>query len=60
LKFAVRAGVGAEPLDVIGFNLAHLLERIEGRDRLDKLVFHPEWNVFRGQRKIQLRVVALE
>ena len=60
LKFAVRAGTGSEPLDVIGFNLAHLLERIEGRDRLDKLVFHPEWNVFRGQKKIQLRVVALE
>jgi single-stranded-DNA-specific exonuclease len=60
LKFAVRAGTGSEPLDAIGFNLAHLLGRIEGRDRLEKLVFHPEWNAFRGQKKIQLRVVALE
>jgi single-stranded-DNA-specific exonuclease len=58
LKFMVRAG--SEPLDAIGFNLGHLLDSIEGRDRLAKLVFHPEWNVFRGQRKIQLRVVALE
>jgi single-stranded-DNA-specific exonuclease len=58
LKFAVRSG--KEVLDVIGFNLAHLLPRLERRNRLDKLVFHPEWNVFRGQKKIQLRVVALE
>jgi single-stranded-DNA-specific exonuclease len=61
LKFAVRAGdAGAAPLDAIGFNLGFLLESLEGRDRLDKLVFHPEWNVFRGQKRIQLRVVALE
>jgi single-stranded-DNA-specific exonuclease len=58
LKFAVRAG--GETWDAIGFNLGHFLDQIEGRDRLDKLVFHPEWNSFKGQRKIQLRVVALE
>ncbi len=58
LKFAVRSG--AETLDAIGFNLGHLLGRLEGRNRLAKLVFHPEWNIFRGRRSIQLRVVALE
>lgn len=60
LKFAVQAHGSAMPLDAIGFNLGHLIDRFEGRDRLDKVVFHPEWNVFRGQKKIQLRVVALE
>jgi single-stranded-DNA-specific exonuclease len=58
LKFAVRAGSGT--WDAIGFNLGHLLPELERRDSLARLVFHPEWNVFRGQRKIQLRVVALE
>jgi single-stranded-DNA-specific exonuclease len=62
LKFAVRGGgkSGTEPLEAIGFNLAHLIDRIEGKDRLAKIVFYPEWNSFRGQRKIQLRVSALE
>jgi single-stranded-DNA-specific exonuclease len=62
LKFAVRGGgsAGSEPLEAIGFNLAHLLDRIEGKDRLARIVFYPEWNSFRGQRKIQLRVAALE
>jgi single-stranded-DNA-specific exonuclease len=60
LKFAVRAGAGGGALDAIGFNLGHLIDRVDGRDRLAKLVFHPEWNSFRGRRSIQLRVVALE
>jgi single-stranded-DNA-specific exonuclease len=58
LKFAVRSGTNV--LDAIGFNLGHLLPRFERRDRLAKLVFYPEWNTFRGQRRIQLRVAALE
>jgi single-stranded-DNA-specific exonuclease len=58
LKFAVR--VGATPLDAIAFNMGHMIDALEGRDRLAKLVFHPEWNVFRGQKRVQLRVVALE
>jgi single-stranded-DNA-specific exonuclease len=62
LKFAVRGGgaAGSEPLEAIGFNLAHLMDRVEGKDRLAKIVFYPEWNSFRGQRKIQLRVSAIE
>jgi single-stranded-DNA-specific exonuclease len=62
LKFAVRGGgrSGTEPLEAIGFNLATLIDRVEGKDRLAKIVFYPEYNSFRGQRKIQLRVVALE
>jgi single-stranded-DNA-specific exonuclease len=61
LKFAVRGGgAGSEPLEAIGFNLAHLLDRLEGKDRLARIVFYPEWNTFRGQRKIQLRVAAIE
>ncbi len=58
LKFAVRAGGVA--LDAIGFNLGHLLDRLEGRSRIDRLVFYPEWNTFRGRRNIQLRVAAVE
>jgi single-stranded-DNA-specific exonuclease len=58
LKFAVRVGSGT--LDAIGFNLGHLIGRVDGHDRIEKLVFHPEWNSFRGRRSIQLRVVALE
>jgi single-stranded-DNA-specific exonuclease len=58
LKFAVRAG--SDTWDAIGFNLAHLLDKVEGRNHLARLVFHPEWNVFKGQKRIQLRVVALE
>jgi hypothetical protein len=33
---------------------------LDHRDRLAKLVFHPEWNSFKGRRTIQLRVAALE
>lgn len=58
LKFAVRAGNAT--WDAIAFNMGHLLESLEERDRLARLVFHPEWNVFRGRKSIQLRVVALE
>lgn len=58
LKFAVRSG--AATWDAIGFNMAHLMDRVEGRDKLARLVFHPEWNVFRGRKSIQLRVAALE
>lgn len=58
LKFSVRAG--GISLDAIGFNLGHLIKRVEDRKRLDKLVFYPEWNTFRGRRSIQLRVAALE
>jgi single-stranded-DNA-specific exonuclease len=58
LKFAVRAG--SETLDAIGFNLGHLMGALDQRDRLSKLVFHPEWNTFKGRKSIQLRVVALE
>ena len=60
LKFAVQPEGANAPLDAIAFNLGHMMETLERRDRLDKLVFHPEWNIFRGQKKIQLRVVALE
>ncbi|HEX2613106.1 MAG TPA: hypothetical protein VHO02_05910, partial [Fibrobacteria bacterium] len=59
LKFAVRAGNG-NVLNAIGFNLGHMMDRVDGRDRLARIVFHPEWNSFRGRRSIQLRVVALE
>jgi len=60
LKFSVRAPGGGQTLDAIAFNLGHMLDGLEQRDRLKRLVFHPEWNVFRGQKRIQLRVVAIE
>ncbi len=58
LKFTVGApGAG---FDAIGFNLGYLREYVMERGRLARLAYYPEWNTFRGERKIQLRVIALE
>ncbi len=58
LKFSVREG--NQVLDAIGFNLGHLADWMRTRARIERLAFYPEWNVFRGTKRIQLRVTALE
>jgi single-stranded-DNA-specific exonuclease len=58
LKFAV--GSARASFDAIGFNLGHLLGYLQGRSRIAKLAYYPEWNTYRGSRRIQLRVVAIE
>jgi single-stranded-DNA-specific exonuclease len=58
LKFMVGAGRAA--FDAIAFNLGYLREYVLEKPRLAKIAFYPEWNTFRGERRIQLRVVALE
>lgn len=66
LKLAVGGThAGQAGFDAIGFNLGYLKSYLEERypgerPRLARLAFYPEWNTFRGQRRIQLRVVALE
>ncbi len=46
--------------DAIGFNLGYLRNYVLEKSKLAKIAFYPEWNSFRGVRKIQLRIVALE
>jgi single-stranded-DNA-specific exonuclease len=58
LKFMVGAPGAA--FDAIGFNLGYLRNYVMERPRLARIAYYPEWNTFRGERKIQLRVVALE
>jgi single-stranded-DNA-specific exonuclease len=58
LKFMV--GTPAARFDAIGFNLGYLRNYVMDRTRLSKIAYYPEWNTFRGERKIQLRVVAME
>ena len=58
LKFTV--GAGGSWFDAIAFNLGYLREYVMDKPRLAKIAFYPEWNTFRGERKIQLRIVALE
>lgn len=58
LKFSV--GAGRSWFDAIAFNLGYLREYVMDKPRLAKIAFYPEWNTFRGERKIQLRIVALE
>lgn len=47
-------------LDAIGFNLGYLREYLADRPRIARLAYYPEWNTFRGNRRIQLRILALE
>ncbi len=58
LKFAVRSG--DQVFEAIAFNLGHLAEWLEDKTHLSRLAFYPEWNSFRGSKRIQLRVTALE
>jgi single-stranded-DNA-specific exonuclease len=58
LKFSVSHEGGV--FDAIAFNLGHMAESLRQKKRLRRIAFHPEWNVFRGRKKIQLRVIALE
>jgi single-stranded-DNA-specific exonuclease len=58
LKFTVMSVSGG--FDAIAFNLGYLREYVMERPRLAKIAFYPEWNTFRGERRIQLRIVALE
>ncbi len=58
LKFSVRCG--GRSLEAIAFNLGHLVDWLRDRDGLARLAFYPEWNTFRGARRIQLRVAAME
>jgi single-stranded-DNA-specific exonuclease len=59
LKFSV-SGKDGTVFDAIAFNLGHLAEGLKSAKKLRRIAFHPEWNVFRGRKKIQLRVVALD
>jgi single-stranded-DNA-specific exonuclease len=58
LKFMV--GSNGSAFDAIAFNLGYLREYVLERPHLAKIAFYPEWNTFRGERRIQLRIVALE
>lgn len=58
LKFAVRNG--DQVMDAIAFNLGHRLEWLRNQETIARMVFYPEWNVFRGAKRIQLRVSAIE
>ncbi len=58
LKFSVTQDGGV--FDAIAFNLGHMAKSLRQRQSLRRIAFYPEWNVFRGRRKIQLRVIALE
>jgi single-stranded-DNA-specific exonuclease len=58
LKFTL--GMPGASFDAIGFNLGYLRNYLLERTTLAKVAYYPEWNSFRGVRKIQLRVVALE
>ena len=58
LKFAVRSG--GQTFDAIAFNLGYLADWLGAKTRLSRIAFYPEWNSFRGEKKIQLRVAALE
>ena len=58
LKFLV--GTPAARFDAIGFNLGYLRNYVMEKPRLGKIAYYPEWNSFRGERKIQLRVIAIE
>ena len=40
--------------------IGHLADWMRTRARIERLAFYPEWNVFRGTKRIQLRVTALE
>jgi single-stranded-DNA-specific exonuclease len=46
--------------DAIGFNLGYLRSYLMDRPRIARMAYYPEWNSFRGSRRIQLRVVAVE
>lgn len=59
LKFSVTAKDGSI-FDAIAFNLGHLADGLKDAKQIKRMAFHPEWNVFRGRKKIQLRVIALE
>jgi single-stranded-DNA-specific exonuclease len=58
LKFTV--GTPGASFDAIGFNLGYLREYVMDRPRLGKIAYYPEYNTFRGERRIQLRIVAIE
>ena len=53
-------GTARSSFDAIGFNLGYLQENLRGRPRIAKIAYYPEWNTYRGARKIQLRLVAVE
>jgi single-stranded-DNA-specific exonuclease len=58
LKLTVGSLAGG--FDAIGFNMGYLKDYLADRPRIARMAYHPEWNTFRGQRRIQLRIVALE
>lgn len=62
LSLAGPARPGRPPtaFDAIGFNLGHLKDYLGERTRAARIAFYPEWNTFKGQRKIQLRLIAIE
>jgi hypothetical protein len=53
-------GAAGASFDAIAFNLGYLREYVMDKQRLAKIAYYPEWNTFRGERKIQLRIIALE
>ena len=57
---STSASTKEKSFDVIGFNLGHLKNYLAEKKSLSKIAYFPEWSHFRGQKKIQLRLVALE
>jgi hypothetical protein len=58
LKFSVKRR--GQIFDAIAFNLGHLAGWMREKENLARLAFYPEWNSFRGSKRIQLRVAAME
>lgn len=54
------AGVSDAGFDAITFNLGYPRVYVMEPPRLAKIAFYPVWNTSWGERRIELRVVALE
>ena len=58
LKFAIRSG--DQVMEAIAFNLGHRVDWLRAQTHVARMAFYPEWNSFRGSKRIQLRVSAIE
>ncbi len=54
--------LGTQPhsFEAIGFGMGSLLPGLAGRSRLNRIAYYPEWNYFRGAKRLQLRLAAIE
>ncbi len=53
-------GTAPHTFEAIGFGMGHMLPDLKGRDRLSGIAYYPEWNHFRGTKRLQLRLAAIE